>query len=347
MTILFFSRLFLPHIGGVEKHVFELSKELIKKNYKIIVVTEKNQLNNSSAKITGEIDGIKIYRIDAGGENVFKKFRVWWWLWQNRHLIENADIVHCHDVFFWYIPFRFLYPNKPIYTTFHGYETKFPPSKKAIFIRKVSERLSWGNICVGDYIKKWYGTRPNLVTYGGVDIGKIRNLNIEIRNKIKILFIGRLEKDTGVLNYLKVLELMRKRKIKFDLEACGDGSLKKMVEDYGKVNGFVDDLNTYIEKADIVFASSYLSILEAMAAKKLVFCAYDNKLKEDYLKMSPFAKWIVIEDSSTKLSDKVWYFIQHKKEKDKVVHDAYEWVKKQTWKKVADGYINLWGLQIL
>ena len=168
MTILFFSRLFYPHIGGVETHVLEVGKRLVKRGHKIIVITEKYQSKGESAKVTGEVDGIEIRRIpverDSGvvplsgtpQNDGGKKFRIWWWLWQHKDLIKNADIVHCHDVFFWYLPFRFLYFNKPVYTTFHGYETKFPPSKKAIFVRRISEKLSWGNICVGDYIKKWY-----------------------------------------------------------------------------------------------------------------------------------------------------------------------------------------------
>jgi len=71
-------------------------------------------------------------------------------------LIQEADIVHCHDVFFWYLPFRFLYPKKKVFTTFHGWEGIFPPKWQAKVIRNISEKLSFGNICVGDFIRKWY-----------------------------------------------------------------------------------------------------------------------------------------------------------------------------------------------
>jgi len=37
---------------------------------------------------------------------------------KNRQLLQNADIIHCHDVFYWYLPFRFLYPHKPVFTPF-------------------------------------------------------------------------------------------------------------------------------------------------------------------------------------------------------------------------------------
>jgi glycosyltransferase involved in cell wall biosynthesis len=343
MNVLFFSRLFHPHIGGVEKHVLEIAKILIRKGHNLTVVCESH---DSGIALTEKKDGIKIYRISVGKNNWFKKFKVWKELWKLRNLIRKSDIVHCHDVFFWYLPFRFLLPFKKIFTTFHGYETKFPPSKKAVFVRKISEKLSWGNICVGDYIEKRYGTAPTFTTYGGV---RIANHKLQLTNKYKvrnieckILFIGRLEEDTGLPIYLKTLDLLKKRGIRFTLEACGDGSLRKTAEKYGKVYGFVKDLSQHMEKADIVFASSYLSILEAMMCRKLVFAVYNNSLKEDYLRMCPFAKWIIIENSQKKIADKIQYFIKQFERKEKMLGEGYRWASEQTWEKVADIYLELW-----
>ncbi len=364
MTIVFFCRLFYPHIGGVETHVLEVGKRLVREGHKVIVITEEisgkdipvYQSRSSSAKVTGEVEGIKIHRIpvkrDSGvsfdsaqdrQNDGGKKFRIWWWLWQHKDLIKNADIVHCHDVFFWYLPFRFLFPNKPIFTTFHGYETKFPPSKKAILIRKISEWLSNGNICIGEYVKKWYGASSKYVTYGGVNI---RNYHATVRGSyakgIKILFIGRLEEDAGIPIYLRVMDVLKKRRVRFTFEACGDGSFRKRVERFGKVYGFVSDLAPYIKSSDFVFASSYLSILEAMAAKKMVFSVYGNLLKKDYLKMAPFGKWIIIENSPQRVVDKILYLTQHQKEREELVNKSYEWVEKQTWEKVTSMYVDLW-----
>ena len=41
MTILFFCQTFYPHIGGVEKHVLEVSKLLVKKGHLVTVLTEQ------------------------------------------------------------------------------------------------------------------------------------------------------------------------------------------------------------------------------------------------------------------------------------------------------------------
>ena len=362
MTILFLSRLFYPHIGGVEKHVLEVGKRLVEMGHKVIVITEKYQSEGEGAKVMGEIDGIEIHRIDFGEKILpfdwfrvkFKKFQIWWWLWQHKELIEKADIVHCHDVFFWYLPFRFLFSKKPVYTTFHGYEGNNLPSKKAIFMHKLAEKLSNGNICVGDYIKKWYRTTSDYVTYGGVDVHLggaevVASSPSEVlkgQAKLRILFIGRLEKDTGVHIYLKVLDILKQKEIKFKFEACGDGTLRRIVMKYGKVYGFVKDVSKYIDRSDFVFTSSYLSIFEAISRGKIVFSVFENKLKEDYLKLSPFAKWIIIKKSPQETVRKIVYYLNHQKEMEIITTTARKWVKDQTWERVLAVCVALWGHKI-
>src|SRR6266566_2270200 len=104
MRILFFSRLFYPHIGGVEKHVMEIGKRLVAMGHKVIVVTEHSEKGSKSIE---EVNGITVQRINVGADDRLKKFGIWRQLWRLRKLISSADIIHCHDVFFWYLPFRF------------------------------------------------------------------------------------------------------------------------------------------------------------------------------------------------------------------------------------------------
>ncbi|MEK7060906.1 MAG: glycosyltransferase family 4 protein [Patescibacteria group bacterium] len=331
MTIVFLCTSFYPNIGGVEKHVFEVAKRLVRKGNKVVVITEGK--HNLQEKVAG----IKIYRFNFGEKSWIKKFKIWIKLWKYRELFKKTDIVHCHDVFFWYFPFRFLFLRKKVYTTFHGYETKFPIENKAIFIRKISEKLSFGNICVGDYIKKWYGTNPDYVTYGAIDkIQSSRSKNHK-SSKLKILFVGRIEKDMGVEIYAEALRLLKKYKFKF--EACGDGSMRNYLEKYGKVHGFVKNINSYILKSDVVFASSYLSILTAMRLRKPVFAVYSNPLKSDYLRKSPFAKWVTIEKSPENLANEIKLIKRHNKKK---IELGYIWATKQTWENLTNIYLRLY-----
>lgn len=157
MTIVFLMRLYNPHIGGVEKHVEGISKVLSRK-HQIKVITERydTKLPEYEKK-----DGIEIYRIP--GPN---KWAVWKWILQNQKMLNEADIIHAHDVYFWLFPYKLLHPFKKTFVTFHGWEGIYPIPWQNKLIRKISEILTTGNICVGDFIAKWYGTHPDFVTYG-------------------------------------------------------------------------------------------------------------------------------------------------------------------------------------
>ena len=200
MRILFLTRRFYPGIGGVEKHVEEVGKILVKKGHDLTVVT-KSHGEKSLYR------GIKIKRIEKTPDNWFEKFYVWIWFWKNKQLIKNADIVHAHDVFYWYLPFRFMFPRKKVFITFHGYES-YPVRKRAIIVRRISELLSNGNICVGDFIKKWYGTKANFVIYGAVNVSAVGKRPI---NRQSAIFYGRLDDQTGVLDYAKATELIKEK----------------------------------------------------------------------------------------------------------------------------------------
>ena len=150
LKILFLTRSFYPNIGGVEKHVLEISNILVKKGYSVTVITEKSHPSysknyhstNYSAKEMGKTKNIRTVKLEVGQDNWFKKFRVWRQLFKNLHEIRSADVIHCHDVFFWYLPFRFLFPFKKIYTTFHGYEGNNLPTKKGFLVEIFASVIS-------------------------------------------------------------------------------------------------------------------------------------------------------------------------------------------------------------
>ena len=122
---------------------------------------------------------------------------------------KRQDVVVCHDVFFWFAPLRFIYPRKFVLIVFHGYETVFPPFRKAIWIRRVSNSLSQRSIHVGNYIAKWYGTRADatLLTSGvrqsarASQTGNMFQIERGIeprKGPLRILLVGRLTDDMGI-----------------------------------------------------------------------------------------------------------------------------------------------------
>lgn len=146
MNILFLTQHKWPHVGGVERHVYELSKRLKVKGSKVTTISGED---------------IKYPHIKFLG-----LLYIWFWLFKNRRLIKKTDIVHCHDVFIWYLPFRFFYPNKKVFTTFHGWEGTWPIPLKNILMKRLANRLSSGTIAVGKYIEKYYGIKADKIIYG-------------------------------------------------------------------------------------------------------------------------------------------------------------------------------------
>lgn len=331
MNVLFLTRRFYPDVGGVEKHVLRVSELLIKKGHKVTVVTESHGQEKN-------FNGIQIFRIKSR-DGWFKKFDIWLWLFGNKDLIKKADIVHAHDVYYWYYPFKFIYPSKKSFVTFHGYEN-YPIKKRAIIIRKITEKLSNGNIIVGDFIKKWYGTKPDYVIYGGIDVPRTIK---PVKDKKSAVFVGRLDEHTGILDYVKTIDLVRKKYSKFEFKIYGDGKFKQQLIEY-RPGGFIENAEEYIEDYNFVFASRYLSILEALARKRLVFALYDNPVKEDYLKMAPFSKFIIMENNPELLAKKVLFYLDNEEEVEKFTKIGFEWAQEQSWNRIKNVYLDLWSL---
>lgn len=361
MRILFLTSKFWPNIGGVERHVLKISEELIKRGNEVSVITElspdlKNNKNNNYQSIEqSDTDSIKskegvksvyfehykfkkigIYYFKFGKKGWFKKFRIWWILLKNKNIIQNADIVHCHDVFFWCFPFRFLYPHKKTFTTFHGYES-YPIKSKAVIIRKISEILSNGTICVGEFMKKWYHAKPDYIIYGATD----HYDNIKEIKTPSALFYGRLDDQTGIMTYIEAVKLIREKIPEFKLEIVGEGRLRKKIK--VPVKKFDQKIEGKISKFRFLFVSRYLSILEGLVSHRPVFAVFDNPLKRDYLQMSPFKKYIHISGNAEDLASKVLSCIEQKESGEKT-QQGYEWARKQTWGKIAETYLKLWKI---
>lgn len=351
MKILFFVRLFYPHIGGVEKHAYEIGRRLIEEGHHVSIVTEQFDTIFPEKET---YQGFTIYRIPVI-QGKIKKFQVWFWLVKHLNLLLWANVIHCHDIFFWYVPFRFLFPQKKVFTTFHGYEGNSIPGVKAKYMHKIAEKLSFGNMCVGAFFEKWYGTKATVIIYGGVDLSnsKYQISNIKKSKNINAVFVGRLEEETGIMTYLEAMNMLQKKGNKISLEVLGDGAQRQEAEIYARKHnllvkflGFISDPSSCLEKADIVFVSRYLGILEAFAKQKPVFAVYNNAIKKDYLMMTPFADYMVVEESGKEIAAKLTQFANNKDQFETKTEKAYAWVQNQTWDILVHTYHMVWSLSL-
>ncbi len=79
MNVLFLTRLYKPHIGGVERHVEGICRVLAKR-HEIKIITEKYE---KEQKDYGEIEGIEVYRMPKGN-----KWQIWQWMRKNKYLLD-------------------------------------------------------------------------------------------------------------------------------------------------------------------------------------------------------------------------------------------------------------------
>jgi glycosyltransferase involved in cell wall biosynthesis len=334
VKILFITKHYLPRIGGVEKQVSALSKRLIKKGHKVAVLTLKY---DKSLKNKENIDGVEVIRINIPEIKYIGLLYIWLWCTIYIEFFDQFDVIHTHGVFIWCWPLRFLLPQKPFYTTFHGWEGIYPIPLKNKLIRKIDSALAWGNITISDYVEKWYGIKADILSYTAVDIPEKKNFK---KNKKSLLYVGRLDRNTGLPKLLKALENLDGFRVDF----CGDGELKSECEKRGIVHGFTNP-NPFYEKAFICLSPGVTSILEAFTYKCLIVTTYDSPVKKDYLLMNPFSKWIVVEDKPEKLAEKIKYYSKNDKKAEEKINMCYDWVKTQSWTAETKKYLRLWKVR--
>lgn len=328
MKIVMITRLYSPHVGGVEKHTEKLTNLLLDKKISVTIITEKYK---PALHKNQKHKNFELIRIDYPKTKFIGILVIWFKLLINIRYFLEADLIHIHDVFIWYLPIRIILFFKPVYTTFHGWEGQYPLSKTTIFQKQIASKLSTGTIAIGDYIGKYYKIIPTLVLYGGVKSDQSSKVS-KLRNNI--IFLGRLDSDTGLKNFLKFLDnypLFLKRTI-----FIGEGKFKHICQEYGEVIGTTNP-EPFLKNAKIVVTSGYLSILESFINKAKVYVYADNSLKEDYYSLSPFSKYLNYLNKNTTKKE---FDIVSKKSID----GAYSLSKKYTWKSVLDSYLRLWNI---
>jgi len=260
----------------------------------------------------------------------------------------EANVIHFHDytpLIEWFLPFFFK--KRETFITFHGYEG-YPIPRMSIVLRRFSDMMVRGNICVGSFIPKHYGTRCSYITYGGVT-----SLSTgEKFEKEGAVYIGGLREDLGIRGYISALSVLRERYGQnLALDVVGDGPLREeilsLAEDKGvalRFHGQQEDPTQFLARAKLALADSYLTILEAMALRVPVFSFHDNPLKSDYLFSFPGSREIAaIRDDPDELAIDLANFLETPETLEDKVERGYAFAIEQTWTRVADLYRKLYA----
>src|SRR5919112_553415 len=199
MKILLLTPRFLPEFGGVEKFVDRIAKNLTKHENEITIITSTHR---QDLKASENENGLQIYRKFLAKqpqnyiEFLFNMVKMFLFLLKNFKKLSSQDVIHLHDywTFMWILPIIPLL-KMPIFMTFCGYDG-YPPRRFPKLMVKFAEKFVKGSICIGPYLPKWYGIKPDYIMIGGVEVPTDVPKN---HFEESVVFIGRLAKDTNVL----------------------------------------------------------------------------------------------------------------------------------------------------
>lgn len=336
-TVVHLSRLAPPHGGGVEKHLQKIIVELNRLGFSSTIITTQH---NKLLALDEKTQEYNIHRLAVSSPNAIKyKLAIWSGLLKHFFLLKNADIIQIHDVFWWILPFLPFLSKKQIFMTFHGYENVEGPSRSQVFWHQIASKLTNGNLCIGGFHKLWYRVDPTAVSFGAITPKK----TIAKKRKTSAIFVGQLRKDTGILEYLEAIRIINdKRRKEISLEVYGDGPLeskaRSFVNKYDlpvKFHGWKKNASNKISEFSFAFASQYLSILESLVARTPVIAVAPTKFKRDYLRTTPYVREINIVQTPKAI-------VKALLKTTNVSPKVQDWAKKQTWKKMAETYIELW-----
>ncbi len=359
--VCFVNAFFYPTIGGVETHIQNVGKELIKLGYDVEVFTSDMDRDKKIEENDGEIEGIKIRRFKS-------KFKISFAEMFMPSLFKgikksDADIFHVHGYRHLY-NFIFLFTKKPIFLTPHW------PIYRGQRTKKIQLLVDFVDFFLGKYIfshfskvcvvtdleSPWVETfgvkkeniilTPNCIPlyyfnkYNGKNFRKKYNLKPK---DIAVISVSRIHQSKGIDQLVKVAKFFPQ--IKFIILGKDGGfksELEKLINELGLRNVILGGEVSEKEKleaysgADIFCSPSHyeafcISILEAMSQGCAVITSNQGGMP-----------WVVGEEGLTfedyNLEDfrkKLEALIKDKKLLNKFKKLSYKKAKNFTWDKPA------------
>ncbi|MBO9126084.1 MULTISPECIES: glycosyltransferase family 4 protein [unclassified Rhizobium] len=207
-------RQFLPNRGGLEDVIANLSRETLKRGYRVRVVTLDSLFTARDKKLPSRetIDGIDIVRIPWSGSTRYPLAPEVF-----RHL-GDADLIHVHAIDFFFDALawgRFLH-RKPMVVTTHGgffHTTKFATIKKVWFqtITRVSA-MAYKRVigCSMSDLAQFEKIAPSrsILIENGADIGKFAD-RASRAPKRRIVTIGRFSVNKRLDRLIDALAVLR------------------------------------------------------------------------------------------------------------------------------------------
>jgi glycosyltransferase involved in cell wall biosynthesis len=374
---------FPPAIGGLEEHVYQISRELVRRGHNVAVVTSNESDGKACPVQTETVEGIRVYRFPLFMPKMFRE------LWFIPEILKSflqlrGDIIHVHG-YRCLSSFNAVYfaqlRNIPSVLTPHGiYPTRSVMNglAKAVFDRVFGRLLlSFSDkiIALSEHNRRLLlqvGASADKIVMvpNGVNIEDYANLrrSKEILDELNsdgplLLYVGRIDWNKRVENVVEAMPLILKDfpSARFVLVGPDYGNYVNMLMDLARklevehslvIAGNVsrDKLRQFYSVADVfLLPSSYegfgLSMLEAMSSRIPVIASSSGG-PGDILDHEVHA-WLLKESTPDEISKSVYAVLKDDSLRENLVKKAFELVKrKYTWKSVVDRLEMVYGKTI-
>lgn len=370
-TYCFFASHYLPHLGGVERYVYNISQKLIGIGNKVIVITSSME----DAQWKDVRDGILIYRLPSipllkGRFPVLKQNR------QTRRILEEirkeridymvvntrfyllsyfavayAQARNCPAIVIEHGTGHFTVNHKALDALGHLYEhliTAMVKSKNARFYGVSRECCRW----LGHFKIHAQG-----VLYNAVDVQKIgllckeKDTELEERigydpSHILITYTGRLVREKGILKLVAAVKKARQYCPQVKLCIAGDGDLYQEVKKQQGESVIVLGTLSFEKVIHLLHLTDIFclptdypeglptSVLEAIAAKAYVITTEAGGSKEVITDGSYGT--VLKENTADRIAKEILTCVKEPVQRRRCVEQAYERVCRAfTWEKTA------------
>ncbi|MDI6896449.1 glycosyltransferase family 4 protein [Methanocella conradii] len=312
MKICLVNALFHPFSGGVEKHMYELSRELARQNVDVTVLTARTD----GAPAYEELEGVRVYRVPCVSVKVPGLYPpplvispLLPWYLKRLDDEHGFDIIHLQNRFFPDFDAAALYARikrKPFMMTIHNARpVGISPAIAALglaydwLIGRWPFALADRIIAVSEWVKhdieKYHIDGRKIVTiHNGINVGSFKPTSaMSVRRRYGIegpmlLFVGRMITQKGVPYLIEAMPMVLAKHPDAKLLLVGRGSslekLKRKVNAMGLEKSVIfsgymgeEDLKEAYGTCDIFVLPSVwevlpIAILEAMSSSRPVVC---------------------------------------------------------------------------
>ncbi len=232
-------------IGGVERHVIDLSNELASRGHNVTVISAGGKMQSQLSQAVRHID-MPVHKKNP--------FTIWACSRKIATLArrEKVQLIHAHSrVPAWIARWAAKGAGVPYIVTAHVvFGNKSPwiyaPYRDAARVICVSNAVREG-------MKECFYANMQVVL-NGLDEPKVRWSDKNLEGLVKFLFVGRLSPVKGLHDALRAMP----ENMEWTLDVLGDGPMRAELEDISKERGFTGRVkfHGYSDKADDFMARS-------------------------------------------------------------------------------------------